>query len=154
MTFLTDPHCPWPTCFVQLSFSKNPFHWGPRTRTKSGEEDFFFWGGGHELKYSKSFRLPWQLTFRACCSKKVNSLHTCRGATGGGQPRAGLHSSVCKVLAPGILGFTLPPPGPDGQANGCAGKHWAIDSTVTEHHPVNDTAMKCFSNPERVAFGC
>lgn len=65
-----------------------------------------------------------------------------------------LHSSVCKVLAPGILGFTLPPPGPDGQANGCAGKHWAIDSTVTEHHPVNDTAMKCFSNPEREAFGC
>lgn len=65
-----------------------------------------------------------------------------------------LHSSVCKVLAPGIRGFTLPPPGPDGQANGCAGKHWAIDCTVTEHHPVNDTAMKCFSNPERVAFGC
>ena len=68
--------------------------------------------------------------------------------------RGCLHSSVCKVLAPGILGFTLPPPGPDGQANGSAGKHWAIDSTVTEHHPVNDTAMKCFSNPERVAFGC
>lgn len=49
-----------------------------------------------------------------------------------------LHSSVCKVLAPGIRGFTLPPPGPDGQANGYAGEHWAIDCTVTEHHPAND----------------
>lgn len=153
MTFLTDPHCPWPTCLSNLASQRIHSTGVPEPGPNQGRR-IFFWGGGHELKYSKSFRLPWQLTFQACCSKKVNSLHTCRGATGGGQPRASLHSSVCKVLAPGILGFTLPPPGPDGQANGCAGKYWAIDSTVTEHHPVNDTAMKCFSNPERVAFGC
>lgn len=60
----------------------------------------------------------------------------------------------CAKSWPLVFGdFTLPPPGPDGQANGCAGEHWAV-CTVTEHHPANDTAMKCFSNPERVAFGC
>ena len=95
------PDCsppPMANLFVQLSFSKNPFPLGPRTRTKSGEGDLGG-GAGHVLKYSKSFRLPLQLTFQACCSKKVNSLHTCCGATGGGQPR-GLLAFLC-VQTPG-----------------------------------------------------
>lgn len=41
----------------------------------------------NEVKYSKSLRLPLPLTFKACCSKKVNSLCTCCKATGGRQPR-------------------------------------------------------------------
>lgn len=95
------------------------------------------------------------MTFKACSSKEVNTLCTCCRATGGRKTHAGsLHSLLFKLVAPGILGFTLPPPGSDWQANRCAGKPWAIDSTVTEHLPVNETAMKCFNNEEREALGC
>lgn len=95
MTFLTAPHSPGPTCLSNLASQRIHSLWVPEPGPNQ-ERGIF---GGHELKYSKSFRLPWQLTFRACFSKKVNSLHTCRGATGGGQPR-GLLAFLC-VQSPG-----------------------------------------------------
>lgn len=68
----------------------------------------------NELKYSKSLKLLSQLTFKACSSKEVNTLCTCCRATGGRKTHAGSsHSLLFKLVAPGILGFTLPPPGSD-----------------------------------------
>ncbi|KAI4572747.1 hypothetical protein MJG53_012585 [Ovis ammon polii x Ovis aries] len=49
-----------------------------------------------------------------------------------------LHSSVCKVLAPGIRGFTLPPPGPDGQANGYASIFLKLSDLASTAFPLTN----------------
>lgn len=73
---------PPPTCLSNLAYQRinSLFVTDPVTNRER-------WIFGNEAKYSKSLRLPLPLTFKACCSKKVNSLCTCCKATGGREPR-------------------------------------------------------------------
>lgn len=82
MPFLTTPHPPWPTCLSNLASQRINSLFVTEPVTNQERRIFC-----NELKYSKSLRPPLQLTFKACCSKKVNSLCTCCRATGGRQPR-------------------------------------------------------------------
>lgn len=58
---------PWPTCLSNLASQGVP-------EAVTDQEGWILDNG---LKYSESLRLPLQVFFKACCSRKVNSLCTC-----------------------------------------------------------------------------
>lgn len=146
--FLTTPDPPWPTCLSNSASPRERSLLVPEPRTNQGR-----WVFGNEFTDATSWRLPLQLTSMACGPPKVNSLHTCCTATGGRQTAGASGIPVFPSPRPLYCGLCTPFPQALTNKRMVSGAGRAVDSPVTEHHPGDGPAMKCFSNAEREAFG-